>query len=66
MTRYKKYMQTIHNLGRAYDIETAARFLISDIQELLVKTGVKQGSPILKKIEELSLYNYDHTIKQNK
>ena len=62
MTRYKNFMQQVHNQAIAHDIEWAAARLTEDVIDLLIKTGVRPGSPILNKIKELQKYEYSGSI----
>jgi hypothetical protein len=59
MTRYQKHMQHIHNIGQAMAIENAVMLLTEDIVDFLVKSGIKEGAPILKDIRALSKYEYN-------
>lgn len=59
MTRYKKYMQRIHNQAIASDIEAAISFFTQDVLELLVNTGVRHNSELISKIKDLQKYEYN-------
>lgn len=48
----------VHNSGTANSIEMAIVHLMDDIQEYLIKSGVKPGCKILKDIRKLSEYEY--------
>lgn len=58
MTHYQHYMQQIHNQGTAMNIELAVSCLTQDVIDYLIQTGVKPGSPLLKKIKDLQKYEY--------
>lgn len=59
MTRYQKHMQHVHNVGQAMAIENAVILLTEDIVDFLVKSGIKQGAPLLRQIRELIKYEYN-------
>lgn len=51
-------MQHVHNAATANSIEMAVVHLMDDIQECLIKSGVKPGSKLLKDLRKLSEYEY--------
>ena len=59
MTRYAKYMQHIHNQATASAIEQAVMLFTQDVLDLLIKTGVHDGSMLVNKIKDLQKYEYN-------
>jgi hypothetical protein len=59
MTRYQKHMQHIHNIGAAMSIESAVYLVVDDIVDLLVKSGIKADSELIKNVRKCGTYTYD-------
>lgn len=59
MTRYQTHMQHIHNQATAQSIEQAARLLLEDVADFLIKSGVKAESQLIKDVKAFDQYEYN-------
>lgn len=61
MTRYQKYMQSIHSVATASAVEMGVMLIIEDVLDHLIKSGVKPDSNLIKEIRSLKEYTYQTT-----